>query len=282
MSAGTRTRSPTCLHAAFWISLLYARPPPPASALHGHFAYRKCGTDPAPGSLGTDPRNPRCSLEAPIAVAARVQAQTERCLIKEGWLPRDFPPGGWGVLSYLPLGNWRVRAAKERRWRGEEGILGRPKGRNRWKHNQALLRGLSASRAAPGRPAPGVRGLEAGSALGGGSLPVRAAPRGAEEAPGPGREREGGGRWYPCISISPVVRSPAFKEASQLPQSPLLWKANCARCCSKTQAPVYPGPAQSITILSERGLCLAQGHVAGHPAPPRFLSIFSSSQSFIS
>ena len=132
---------------------------------------------------GDRPPHPRCSLEAPIAVAERVQAQTERCLIKEGWLPRDFPPGGVGVLSYLPLGDWRVRAAKERRWRGEEGILGRPRGGNRWKHNQALLRGLSASRAAPGRPAPGVRGLEAGSALGGGSLPVRAAPRGAEEAP---------------------------------------------------------------------------------------------------
>ena len=33
---------------------------------------------------GDRPPHPRCSLEAPIAVAERVQAQTERCLIKEG------------------------------------------------------------------------------------------------------------------------------------------------------------------------------------------------------
>lgn len=196
--------------------------------------------------------------------------------------PARLSPWRVGVLSYLPLGDWRVRAAKERRWRGRKGSWGAQKegiGENTTKPFSGDSR-LPGPR--PGGPRQGFGGSR--PALRRAAAPCQCAqPCGAQRRPpGPGREREGGGRWYPCISISPVVRSPAFKEASQLPQSPLLWKANCARCCGKTQAPVYPGPAQSITILSERGLCLAQGHVAGHPAPPRFLSIFLSSQSFIS
>lgn len=90
------------------------------SAQHGHFAYRKCGSDPVQEqTLGPAPWGQAAGTltpslphsEALIAVAVSVQAHPDRYFKKEGWLPTVFFPWGAGVVSCHPLRERRVRSA---------------------------------------------------------------------------------------------------------------------------------------------------------------------------
>lgn len=210
--------------------------------------------------------------------AVSSQAQTDRCLIKEGWLRSAFPLGVGGPLL-APSGKLGSEVCQG----GGGGWGGKEPREPKRRESVKTLWGPSASQAAREQPAPGVR------LCSGRRFPAQGAQlRRAQRRPGPcgrefgGRSCPASGRRVHLHQHQPGGEVTGMRGGFAAPRAPAPQRLIVRGAAARRRRPSTQARLAAFRSCLKGASHLSTRPCGSLPGSSRFLRLFLSSQSFIS